>query len=388
MKRESNILLGTVLCLLALGVVMVYSSSATMAAELARFGGDPCFFLKRQALWAAIALSVLLLFARVDYARWRRWAFPVLLTVAVLLVLVLVPAIGRRANGARRWLSLGGLNFQPSELAKIAVLLYASAYAAAGADRFASFWRGFLPGFAALGVVCGLVICEPDVGTALFLGGIGTAVFLAGGARWRHVLGIGGAAVAAAGGLFISRLDYVVQRVAVFLDPSIDPLGRGHHLLQSQIAMGSGGLFGVGLGQSQLKLFYLPERHTDFIFAIVGEELGFLGALAVVLAFALLLACGWRICRRAPDRFGALLAFGALMAIVGQAAVNMAVVTGLLPTKGIALPFVSYGGSSLVSAAAAAGLLLSVSRAAVEAPPAEAEAVEYPAALDPLAAEA
>jgi cell division protein FtsW len=390
MKRESNILLGTVLCLLALGVVMVYSSSATVASELARFSGDPCFFLKRQALWVAVALAVLLVFKNVDYRRWRRLAFPGMLFAAGLLLLVLVPSIGRVANGARRWLTLGPVNFQPSEMAKIAVLLYAAAYAAAGPERLASFWRGFLPGFAALGIVSALTILEPDVGTALFLGGVGTAVFLAGGARWRHVLSLGGGAVAAAAVLFVSKLDYVQQRVAVFLDPTLDPLGKGHHLLQSEIAFGSGGLLGVGLGQSQLKLFYLPERHTDFIFAIVGEELGFLGAAAVVCAFVLILVCGWRIVRRAPDRMGTLLAFGALLSIVAQAAVNMAVVTGLAPTKGIALPFVSYGGSALVASAAAAGLLLSVARAAGAAP-AEAEPepeTEYPAALDPLAAEA
>jgi cell division protein FtsW len=388
MKRESNILLGTVLCLLALGVVMVYSSSATVASELARFGGDPCFFLKRQALWAAVALAVLLVFMNVDYRRWRRLAFPGLVLAAGLLLLVLIPTVGRVANGARRWLTLGPVNFQPSEMAKIAVLLYAAAYASAGPERLASFWRGFLPGFVALGLVCALTILEPDVGTALFLGGVGTAVFVAGGARWRHVLALGGGAVAAAAVLFISKLEYVQHRVAVFLDPTLDPLGKGHHLLQSEIAFGSGGLLGVGLGQSRLKLFYLPERHTDFIFAIVGEELGFLGAAAVVCAFALILACGWRIVRRAPDRMGSLLAFGALLSIVAQAAVNMAVVTGLIPTKGIALPFVSYGGSALVAAAAAAGLLLSVARAAGPAPAEPEPEAEFPAALDPLAAEA
>jgi cell division protein FtsW len=384
MKREANILLGTVFCLLALGVVMVYSSSATVASEAAKFGSDPCFFLKRQALWVAVSLVVLLVFANIDYHRWQRLAFPLLVLSAGLLVLVLVPSIGRCANGARRWLTVGPFNFQPSEMAKVAVLLYAAAYASAGPERFASFWRGFLPGFTALGLVCALVICEPDVGTALFLGGVGTAVFLVGGARWRHVFGLGGAAVGAASVLFISKLDYVQHRVAVYLDPTLDPLGKGHHLLQSEIALGSGGLFGVGLGQSQLKLFFLPERHTDFIFAIIGEELGFVGAAAVVCAYVLLLVCGWRICRRAPDRLGLLLSAGALLSIIAQAAVNMAVVTGLLPTKGIALPFVSYGGSALVAAAAAAGMILNVARAAGAAPEDPEPAAEYPAALDPL----
>jgi cell division protein FtsW len=383
MSREANLVLATVLCLLALGLVMVYSSSATVASEAGKFNSDPCFFLKRQAIWVAVSLVILLVFARIDHRRWQGLAFPLLVVVLALLVLVLIPGIGRMANGARRWLRVGAINVQPSEAAKVALLVYAAAYAAANPERLASFWRGFLPAFAVIGIVCGLVILEPDVGTALLLGGVGTAVLLVGGARWRHVLGLGGAATMLAAVVFVSRLEYVRERLAVFFDPTLDPLGRGHHLLQSEIAVGSGGLAGVGLGLSRLKLFFLPERHTDFIYAIVAEELGFIGATAVVCAYLLLLICGWRICRRAPDRLGLLLSFGALVFIIGQAAANMAVVTGLLPTKGISLPFVSYGGSSLAASAAAMGILLSVARAAKEAEAASSD--EYPDALDPLA---
>jgi cell division protein FtsW len=361
MQRERNVILATAAGLLSFGIVMVYSSSATVAGELAHFG-DPFFFLKRQAMWVLFAVGALAAFAATDYRRWTRWATPLLVITAVCLVLVLIPGVGRSANGARRWLRLGPINVQPSELAKIALLLYAAAYGAAGPERLASFRRGLLPGFAVLGTVCGLVLMEPDVGTTLFLGGLVLAMWMVGGARWRSILPLGGAALAAAVLLAVTRFDHVLARVRVFIDPSVDPQGRGYHLLQSQIAVGSGGWTGVGLGESRLKLFFLPERHTEFIFAIVGEETGFLGAAAVVAAFAVLLVCGWRICRAAPDRLGLLLSFGALAIIIGQAVVNMAVVTGLMPTKGIGLPFVSYGGSSLVVSAACVGILCSVAR--------------------------
>jgi cell division protein FtsW len=349
---------GVAIVLLAVGVVMVYSASAIVAAD--RFQ-DPYFFLKKQVFWALIGAACLWLAIRLDYRRLEHLVLPLLIFAGVLLVLVLVSPFGQAINGTRRWIRLGQISFQPAELAKLALVLYLAAFLAKKGEAIAEFRRGLLPPLAVAGTLAALVLAQPDLGTCLTLITLTfTLLFLAGG-RLRH-LGLILLAALPTLALAIWVAPYRIRRIIAYLDPWSDPRGSGFQIIQSWLAFGNGGVFGEGIGASRQKLFYLPESHTDFIFAIVGEELGFVGATTIVALFAILIWRGLRIGLRAPDPFGGYLAIGITMLIATQTLVNLGVVTGLLPTKGLPLPFISFGGSALLVTLLSTGVLLNISQ--------------------------
>ncbi|HEU4797309.1 MAG TPA: putative lipid II flippase FtsW [bacterium] len=348
-----------VVALAAIGVVMVYSASSIVAGDRL---GDSAFFLKRQALWVALGVAALLVTQRIHYATFRRFV-PLLLVVSVVsLILVLLPGVGRVAGGARRWISLGGpLSYQPSESAKLVLALYLANFMANRGPALGEFRRGILPPVLITALMFGLVLLQPDLGTAILLGLLTLAMLFMAGARMRHLLGL---AVVGAPSVALAILgeEYRRRRILAFLDPWADPQGYGFHIIQSLLALGSGGLFGVGLGASRQKFFYLPERHTDFIFAILGEELGLVGTAAVLLLFAVFALRGYRVARRAPDQFGSLLAAGLTTIVLIQAIINIGVTAGVFPITGVPLPFVSFGGSSLLFMMIGVGMLLNISQ--------------------------
>jgi cell division protein FtsW len=367
-RGDDLILFGAVLTMVALGLVMVYSASSVVAYEQL---SDSAFFFKRQAAWVVLGFAAMWIMRSIHYERLCRWAVPLLLLSVVLLVAVLIPGIGRVAGGARRWIVAGPVTFQPVEIAKLGVLLYVAQFAARRGLTIRDFRRGVIPPLVFTGLCAALVLKQPDMGSALMLCAVSMLLLFLAGARVTHLALITvAAAPAAASAIVLAR--YRLQRILGFLDPWSDPQGRGFHVIQSLLAFGSGGLLGVGLGASSQKFFYLPERHTDFIFAIIGEELGLLGTGGLLLLFALFTYRGFRIARAAPDRFGALLAAGITATIVGQALLNMGVATGLLPVTGVTLPFVSFGGSSLGMSLINVGILLNISRHARRHGPAAA----------------
>jgi cell division protein FtsW len=351
------VLITAVLC--AFGLVMVYSASQALAV---RYYGNPAYFLERQAIWLAVGAAGLLVATRLDYHAWRTWAPRLLAFTLLLLVLVLVPGLGHSSQGARRWLGIGPLLGQPAELAKLTLIVYV-AYKLEqwGSQRLRQWSEGVVPLAAVFSVVTTLVTLEKDLSTTVILGLCFLVIVFVAGIRFRHlvVLSLG---MAAAFLLLIRSEPYRWQRMLTFLNPWQDPLGSGFQTLQSLIALGSGGLFGVGLGHSIQKYLWLPEVHTDFIFAIIGEELGIFGTVLTVLLFTLFAYRGYRIALRAPDRFGMLAATGITSWITFQAIINVAAVTGSLPITGVPLPFVSSGGSSLAASLTGVGVLLAISR--------------------------
>ncbi len=351
-----------ILSLLVVSVVMVYSSSSVVALTTY---DDPAFFMKRQILWAVIGLAVMAFTMRLDHQHFsdKRIVVACLAVALVLMAATLVPGIGRVANGSRRWLRLGMLSFQPSELAKVSLVVYLSYYIAKQGERIRDFMNGLVPAYVVTGFFLVFAILQPDFGTTMTLAGVACILLFAGGANLLH---LGGTALAMLPLVYlaVARSAYRSRRIFAFLDPWADPQGAGHQIIQSFLAFGSGGVFGRGLGEGRQKLLFLPERHSDFIYAVIGEELGLIGALFVLALFLMILWRGVRIALVAGDRFSRMLALGITLLVTVQGMVNMAVVTGLLPTKGIALPLVSYGGSSLVITMAALGVLLSISREA------------------------
>ncbi len=335
---------------------MVFSASAVFSRDVY---GDSLHILKRQLFWLAAGIGFCLVGARVDYHRWRRWCRPLLLGGAGLLLLLFLPGLGRSGGGARRWLSLGGFNFQPAELVKYLMIIYLADFLARKQEVIAGFRRGFLPPLAVVTVLAALVVVQPDLGTALSLGAVGWAMLFLAGARIRHLLLPLLPALPGIAYLVWSK-PYRVRRLVAFLDPWQDSRGAGFQIIQSLIALGSGGVTGVGLGESRQKLFYLPAATTDFIFSILGEELGFLGAAAVLVLYAALIFTGFAIARQAADLYGRLLALGIVLMLGLQALVNMAVASSLLPTKGLPLPFISYGGSNLICSFFGIGILLNI----------------------------
>ena len=359
MRRDYDKVLFTVtLILVGLGIVMIYSASAIRAQE--RFG-DPYHFLKRQMLWAVVGLIALIWVLGLDYRRLSRWAPFLYGTSLLLLIFVLIPGFGVKINGARRWLRLGGVSFQPAELAKLGLFLYLSRLLAKKGERIREFFDGLLPPLILSMLMVVLITLQPNYGTALMIFCASTAFLFAAGARMSHLFFIGLGLLPPLG-LLLMRASHVRGRVLAMLDPAQVSPRYLYQVTQSQVALGQGGSLGRGLGDGMQKLFYLPEPHTDFIFAIVGEELGFAGAVVVLGLFLLFLWRGVRIALRAPDAFGRHLALGITLLIVAQAAVNLGVVVGLLPTTGLPLPFLSYGGSSLVVNLFGVGILLSISR--------------------------
>lgn len=350
-------LFGAAVVLLSAGVVMVYSASAIVAAE--RFH-DPYFFLKRQLFWALLGAGVLWGALRVDYRLLEKAVLPLLVLAGVLLVLVLVPPFGQAINGTRRWIRLGAVSFQPAELAKVALVLYLAAFLARRRGELEQFRTGALPALAVAALLAGLVLVQPDLGNCMTLIVVTFALLYVAGSPVKHLAWVAAPAVPLVA-LAIWTAPYRLRRITAFMDPWSDPRGSGFQIIQSWLALGNGGLVGQGVGGSRQKLFYLPEAHTDFIFAIVGEELGFVGAVAVVALFAVVVWRGLRIGLRAADPFGAYLALGITVLLATQTLVNLGVVTGLLPTKGLPLPFLSFGGSALLMTMAATGVLLNIS---------------------------
>ncbi len=376
MWRTPVFLVIVVLLLLGLGIVMLASTSAIKAAAE---HDDPSFFVKRQAVWLGVAAVASILAGNIPYRFWRKLA-PVLVVTAIgMLALVLVPGIGAKAGGSRRWFRVGGfISVQPSELAKFALVVGTAWWMAREKWRVHEFWRGAALPLGVLGAGLGFIFIEPDFGTTLLCAAVGLAMLFVGGTPILHLavfalVGLAGFVLA------VSRDPVRLNRIVAFLHPEQYAQTYSFQLLNAIHAFVAGGPFGVGLGGSIQKHYYLPEAHTDFIFAIIGEELGIGATLAVVGLFTLLLVCGVRISLRAPDTFGRLLAFGLTMMIALQALINMAVVIGLLPTKGLPLPFISAGGSSLVVSLLAVGVLYNIGMHARLSPP---DAAQPPAIKD------
>jgi cell division protein FtsW len=350
---EYHLLVLVTLGLVAFGLVMVYSASSARALLSA---DAPSYYLKRQAIYAVMGLVALVILSRFDFHRLRLATQPLLAVTFVLLVAVL--AIGTAVNGARRWIPIGFMNFQPSELAKLVLALWTAALLA---RRPAPRTLGELakPIGVVVGLACALILIEPDLGTAIAIAIMVSAILVVSGTRLRLLASAAGIATSVVL-LAIWLEPYRRERIFSFLDPWHDPQGAGFQSVQSMIALGSGGFFGVGLGESVQKIYYLPEASTDMIFAIVGEELGLIGAMGVIAAFAVFAYAGFNIALHCRDPFGKRLAAGITALICGQAAVNVSAVMGIAPLTGIPLPFVSYGGSSLVVGLAAVGILLNI----------------------------
>jgi cell division protein FtsW len=362
MSRNAVIVIALSLTLVAIGVVMLYSATAVMAEKSPRYN-DSTWFLKRQLVWVLLGIAAMIVTARVPYTFWERWRAPVLIGAFVLLGLVFVPHVGVSLNAARRWIRVGGFFFQPSEAAKIGIAVFLAGFAAKDPDRMKTFLKGFVPAFATLGLCCGMIIIEPDIGTSVFIAVVMTCMLVVSGVRAVHLAPCVLLAGCLATYYAVTHTEHFMARVHTFRHPEEDPLGKGHQILQSLIALGSGGWTGEGLGRGLAKLYFLPEAHSDFILPVIGEELGFVGTTFMVLLYAALGFVGFGIMRRAKDRFGFLLAFSLTTYIILQAAMNVAVVTAAIPTKGIPLPFVSAGGSSVLFTLAGVGILVSIANA-------------------------
>ena len=351
-----------VLLLTAVGLVMLLSASFPSAYYETK-NNDPMYYFTRQGVFAIMGVAAMFLISKINYQRFRGFAKPLLYVAIILLMLVLIPGIGQTRNNATRWIGVGDLfTFQPSEIAKLAVVLYFSDSISKKKDKMRTTRYGILPYLLIMGVLAVLMMLEPHLSGTVLILGTGAALMLVGGIRWAWV----GAAVGFVGGVAALMLTGVIKygqsRIAMWQNPFIDARGDGYQLSQSLISIGSGGLLGVGLGKSRQKFLYLPEEHNDFIFAIICEELGLIGAAIIMLLFAALILRGYWIALHARDRFGCLLVVGVTTLIAMQAFLNIGVVTGLLPTTGISLPFFSYGGTALSIQLAEMGIVLSVSR--------------------------
>lgn len=364
-RRTTYLLLGSTAFLVLGGLVMVLSASSISA--YAQFG-DSFRFFQRQATYAAVGVGALLLTSRMRYRVWQRLAAPFLLVTLVLLVSVLHPGAGVSAYGSSRWLEFGPVTIQPSEIAKLALVVFAASVLARKWGKLDQIGHLALPLLPVVVIVTGLVMLQPDLGTTLIIAGTLFLLLFVAGVRFRYLLAtwLVGSALGMA---LIFSADYRRVRFLAFLHPWADATDTGYQLVQSLIALGSGGWFGVGLGASRQKWMYVPNAHTDFIFSILGEELGLIGEVLVLLAFGVLVFAGIRIAARAPDVFGRLLAAGIVGWFGLQTLVNLGAVTGLLPITGVPLPFLSYGGSSLVVSLAAVGILWNIARAPAARPP-------------------
>jgi cell division protein FtsW len=355
-------LIWTMALLLAVGLVMVYSASIAIAEGSRASAYQPTYYLARHALFALVGLACAAAMFQVPMRLWQRWALWLFLLGAVLLVLVLVPGVGREVNGSQRWISLHFATLQPSELMKLFAVLYAADYTVRKAAHMDSLRRGFLPMFGVMMVIAALLLLEPDFGAVVVITVIAMGVLFLGGMNWKLFAGLLGLLLAGFFALILAS-PYRLQRVIGFMDPWSDPYGKGYQLSHALIAFGRGEWLGVGLGASVEKLFYLPEAHTDFLLAVIAEELGFIGVVAIVGAYTWIVARAFMIGRRAASLerpFAALVAQGIGLWIGMQAIINIGVNTGMLPTKGLTLPLLSFGGSSLVATCCALAVLLRV----------------------------
>ncbi|MFH1138919.1 MAG: putative lipid II flippase FtsW [Pseudomonadota bacterium] len=342
--------------LIGLGLVMVFSSSSVLAQK--RFG-DPFYFFRPQIIYACLGLILMLIARKLPYQWHCRLAYPYLLGIIILLILVMIPGVGHRAGGASRWLRFAGISFQPSEFAKLALVFYLSYSLAAKRDKVKRFEVGLFPHLVILGVLVGLVVAEPDLGAAVILTFIALVLFFVAGVPLSHLISLGMLSIPVVW-LAIIKYPYRMQRITAFISPWEDPLGSGYHIIHSFLAFASGGLFGAGPGAGTQKLFFLPECHTDFIFSVVGEEFGFLGVITVAFLFLVFVARGVAAALNAHDLEGTYMAMGLTLIIGLQAFMNMAVALGLMPTKGLILPFFSYGGTAMVVNFLCLGVLLNI----------------------------
>lgn len=344
------------LLLISIGIIMVFSASYYDTLEK-----DPYFYLRKQLKWALIGLIAMIMMMRINYYRLKPYTNIAFYGTIILLVLVFIPGIGFDVKGSYRWINLGFINLQPSEVMKLALVLFFSKSLSNPGTRLHNFFDELGPYLLALLVIGTLIMLEPDLGTILAICITAFILLYAAGMRWIHIILLGTTGILGVIGLIV-QATYRLNRIIGFLDPWAHASEEGYQLINSLYALGSGGLFGMGLGNSRQKLDFLPEQQTDFIFAILGEELGFVGAFLVILLFFFIAWRGYRIALSCPDAFGSYLAIGITSTIVFQAFINMAVVTGLLPITGISLPFISYGGSSLLFSMLGMGILLNISR--------------------------
>ena len=356
-RRTDLLLLTVTLMLIMIGLAMVYSTSAVVAQE--RYN-DSLYFLKRQLVWAGVGLLAMWGARYLPYRIQGRLTMLVLLGTLIALALVLLA--GKTVGGAKRWLILGPLTMQPSEIAKYAVILYIARTLGQHPERVTSFTNGYLPNVLMIGLCALLVLVQPDLGSALILAMTAGLLLLVAGVPWSY---LGWSALAGVPVLYwaLVHVQFRVDRLLAYINPWADPQGKGYQAVQATLALGQGGFLGNGLGQSNRKLFYLPEAHTDFIFAVIGEELGFIGAVGLIGLFLILL---WRVLRIAlacHEPFGTLLGFGVFILLTLQILINLGVVLGLLPTKGLPLPFVSLGGSNLLVSLVAIGTMLNIAEA-------------------------
>jgi cell division protein FtsW len=368
LKKPDYLLLASTIALLVLGALMVYSASFAVAHN--EFNDD-AYFLVRQLVWDVVGSIALLLAMKISYRRWRSLSLVIMVVVIGLLLLVLIPGFGFRSYGAVRWIKVGPFfQLQPSELAKLAIVLYLADWLARRPAIVGSFFKGLLPFSIIVGVVAVLVEFQPDLGTTAIIVATAACVFFVAGANLMHIAVLASAGATTCAVLLAHLSGYRLERIRAFLDPWSDIQGSGWHTAQGLIALGSGGPLGHGLGNGLQKFYWVPNAHTDAIFVIIGEELGFLGCVGVLMLFAVVAWRGFLIAWRAPDAFSRLFATGLTCMLTLQALVNIAVSTNSLPYTGITLPFVSFGGSSTVISLVAVGLLLNMSRYSVRHRPA------------------
>jgi cell division protein FtsW len=352
------ILIGAMALLICVGLLMIFSASTSLAD---RYHGSSVVLLRNHLLHLIVALAAMAVSMRVPYELWRRYTPLLLLLTFLLLIIVLIPGVGYQVSGARRWLRVAVFNFQPTELLKLVLILFVASYLDRKQALLDRFFRGMVPGLSVIGVFLALVVMQPDFGTMVLIALTLLLMIFVGGAKPGHILS-SMAGFGLIGVYLIMSRSYRMQRVLAFLDPWADRLDSGFQIVQSYLALGSGGLLGVGLGDSTQKMFFLPDAHTDFILAILAEELGLVGTLAVMALFACFVWRGYVVALSTEDEFGKFVAFGITTLFALQILLNMAVVMGLLPTKGLPLPFISYGGSALVMSLFMTGLLLNIGR--------------------------
>jgi len=351
------IILVSTIALITIGIVMVYSSSAVIAMQ--RYN-DPQFFLKRHLVWLVLGLISMIAVMRVDYRKIVKLTYPLLVFSIILLILVLIPYFSKEVGGARRWLSLWVFSFQPVELVKFSIVLFLAYSLAKKKDCLDDFTYGYLPNLAVIGIFFILIIVQPDLGSVVVMSIVAFILMAVAGVRFSFLF----SSVLMLLPFFymaVFRVGYRRKRITAFLDPWSDPLDTGFQTIQSLLAFGRGGFFGLGLGEGKQKLFYLPEPHTDFVFSVLGEELGFIGVSAVIFLFLVLIWRGIRVSLRSPDLYGTYLSLGIALIIGVQVVINMGMASGLLPTKGLPMPFISVGGSSLLISMVSIGVLLNIS---------------------------
>jgi len=358
--EPTNVIMYLVTTFLVIGIIMIYSTSSAKVTDSTHTMNTA--FL-RHVMWVAIAIIGMLIMMRIDYHYLQKYSTAIFIIALAGLVVVLIPEIGTVTYGARRWIRFGShFGYQPSEFAKLAMIIFMSGYIAKNLEKMSTFARGFVVPIVLIGVVSLLILKEPDFGTAMFISMISFVLIMVGGTRIIYVMFTMIASIPHIYQILHNIPTYRHNRLLAFLDPWKDPMGIGYQIIQSWIALGSGGIAGLGMGESRQKLFFLPMSDNDFVFSIIGEEFGFIGTASIVVMFAMLTWQGIRVCKMASDPFGFFLSLGITISLGLQAAINIAVVTGSIPTKGLPLPFISTGGSSILLSMLAIGILLNIAK--------------------------